>query len=61
MASVSNESGRRSIQFIGLDGKRHTIRLGKCDQRTAEGVKLHVERLLQARKTGMPVHGDTCN
>jgi integrase len=61
MASVSNEQGRRAIQFVGTDDKRHTIRLGKCDQRTAEGVKLHVERLASAKKTGMPIHVDTVN
>src|ERR1700733_3767082 len=61
MASVSNQRGRRTVQFIGTDGKRQTIRLGKCDQRTAEGVKLHVERLVGASKTGMPLHVDTVN
>jgi integrase len=61
MASVSNEQGRRVIQFIGTDDKRHSIRLGKCDQRTAEGVKLHVERLAGAKKTAMPIHVDTAN
>jgi integrase len=61
MASVSNEQGRRAIQFVGTDDRRHTIRLGKCDQRTAEGVKLHLERLAVAKKTGMPIHVDTVN
>jgi integrase len=61
MASVSNEQGRRAIQFVGADDRRHSIRLGKCDQRTAEGVKLHVERLVGAKKTGMPIHVDTVN
>jgi len=61
MASVNNEHGRRAIQFVGTDEKRHSIRLGKCDQRTADGVKLHVERLVGAKKTGMPIHVDTLN
>jgi len=61
MASVSNEQGRRAIQFVGVDEKRHSIRLGKCDQRTADGVKLHVERLAGAKKTGMPIHVNTVN
>jgi integrase len=61
MASITNESGRRAIQFVGLDEKRRSIRLGKCDQRTAEGVKLHAERLIGAIKTGMPLHVDTVN
>jgi integrase len=61
MASINNEKGRRAIQFIGVDEKRHTFRLGKCDHRTAEGVKLHVERLVGAAKTGMPLPVDTVN
>src|SRR5579863_6016766 len=61
MASISNENGRRAIQFVGVDDRRHSIRLGKCDQRTAEGVKLHIERLVGAKNTGMPLHVDTVN
>jgi hypothetical protein len=37
------------------------IRLGKIDSRTAEGVKLHVVRLLQAQVTGMPFAKDTAD
>ena len=59
MASVTNENGRRSIQFVGEDEKRRTIRLGKCDQRCAEGVKLHIERMAESKRTGMPLHSDT--
>jgi len=61
MASISNNHGRRSIQFVGGDEKRRTIRLGKCDQRTAAGVKLHIERLQESKRTGMPLHTDTVN
>src|ERR1700733_10483372 len=61
MASISNEKGRRAVQFVGTDEKRHSIRLGKCDQRTAEGVKLHVERLVGAKTAGMPLPADTVN
>jgi integrase len=61
MASISNNGGRRSIQFVGEDDKRRTIRLGKCDQRTAAGVKLHIERLEESKRTGMPLHTDTVN
>jgi len=61
MASINNEKGRRSIQFVAEDEKRRTIRLGKCDQRSAEGVKLHIERLAESKRTGMPLHMDTAN
>ena len=60
MASISKDpTGNRSIQFVGRDRKRRTIRLGKCSQRQAEAVKVHVERLVHASLTGHPVDPDT--
>jgi hypothetical protein len=33
VASISKDAtGNRSIQFVGKDRKRRTIRLGKCSQ-----------------------------
>jgi integrase len=61
MASISNSNGRRTIQVSGRDGKRRSIRLGKCDARTADGVVLHVERLLVAQRTGMPLAQETAD
>ena len=53
MASITRESnGRRTIQFVGADGKRRSIRLGKVSQRTAEAVKVRVEDLNTAAITG---------
>ena len=53
MASISRESnGRRTIQFVGADGKRRSIRLGKVSHRTAEGIKVRVESLVTASITG---------
>lgn len=53
MASISREpNGRRTIQFVGPDGKRRSIRLGKVSQRTAEGIKVRVESLVTAAITG---------
>jgi len=53
MASISKEpNGRRTIQFVGADGKRRSIRLGKVSQRTAEAVKVKVEALNAAVITG---------
>ena len=44
MASINNEpNGRRTIQFVGADGKRRSIRLGKVSRRQAESVKVKVE------------------
>lgn len=53
MASIAKDkSGNRRILFYAPDGARKTIRLGKCSQRQAEGVKLHVEALLSDQFTG---------
>lgn len=60
MASISKDArGNRSIQFVGKDRKRRTVRLGKCSQRQAEAVKVHVERLVHAKITGHPVDPET--
>ncbi|MGZ0174307.1 MAG: tyrosine-type recombinase/integrase [Planctomycetales bacterium] len=60
MASISKDpKGNRSIQFVGKDRKRRTVRIGKCSQRQAEAVKVHVERLVHACITGHPVDPDT--
>ena len=56
MASITNEpNGRRTIQFVGIDGKRRSVRLGKVSKRVAEAVKLHVEDLVACQRTGQPV------
>jgi len=56
MASISREpNGRRTIQFVGSDGKRRSIRLGKVNQRSAEMVRTRVECLVASGITGAPV------
>ena len=53
MASISRDpQGRRTIQFVGADGRRRSIRLGKVSQRIAEAVKLRVELLSAAIQAG---------
>ncbi len=60
MASISKTGdGRRSIQFVASDGKRKTIRLGKVSQRIAEEIKVKIEVLAGAVKTGFPIDGET--
>lgn len=60
MASITKESnGRKTIQFVGTDNKRRSIRLGKVSQRVAEAVKMRVEHLLAAKVTGHPLDADT--
>ncbi len=60
MASISNDpNGRRRILFVAPDGSRQTIRLGKCDRKTAESICRHVEALLGAKIGGQPIPRDT--
>ena len=60
MASISKQpNGRRTIQFVGNDGKRRSIRLGKCSQRLAETVQVKVEHLAAAQATGGALDGET--
>lgn len=60
MACINREpNGRKTIQFVGSDGKRHSVRLGKASQKTAESAKVRVEALLGAKLTGLPIDQDT--
>ncbi len=60
MASISREpGGRRTIQFVGGDGKRRSIRLGKVSHRTAEAVKVRIEALVVAQITGQAPDDET--
>jgi len=53
MASITNQpNGRKTIQFIGADGKRRSIRLGQVSLAQAEAVKIKVEDLAAAALTG---------
>src|SRR3954464_836178 len=60
MASIANDpNGRRRILFVAPDESRKTIRLGKCDRKSAEGISRHVEALLAAKIGGQPVPRET--
>jgi integrase len=60
MASITREpNGRRTIQFVGGDGKRRSVRLGKVSQRTAEAIKVRIEHLAVAVQTGAPLEPET--
>ena len=54
MASITTDktTGHRTIQFVGSDGRRRSIRLGKVSKRHAESVKLKVEDLAASALTG---------
>ncbi len=60
MASISNDpNGHRRILFIGADGKRRPIRLGKVSLRHAEAVKVKVEDLVAASINGHAPRDET--
>jgi hypothetical protein len=60
MASIANDpGGRRRILFMAPDESRKTIRLGKCDRKSAEAIARHVEALLGAKMSGQPTPRDT--
>src|SRR5262245_19950295 len=62
MASINRESnGRRTIQFVGPDGRRRSLRLGKASQRVAEAVKVRVEVLVAAKKANHALDSETQN
>jgi integrase len=60
LASISEQpDGRRTIQFVGADGKRRSLRLGKVPRRSAEGIKRYVEMLNAAKISKQPIDGET--
>ena len=60
MASITKQSnGRRTVQFVGSDGKRRSVRLGKVSQRTAESIKFRIEQFNSAMIANHAVDSDT--
>lgn len=53
MASVSTDkNGRKRIQFVTGDGKRHSLYVGKVGKTVAREVGQHVDHLIRCCKTG---------
>lgn len=60
MASlISDPNGLRRIQWADVDGKRHQIRLGQLEKRTAERIKHRIESLVSAAATAMEPEEET--
>ena len=57
MASITHDkkTGRRTIQFKDTDGSRKSIRLGKCDQKTAQAIRTQIEHLSAAKGNGTAI------
>jgi len=53
MASISRDPGKcKRILFVGSDGRRRSIRLGKLSVKQAESFKIKLESLIAGRITG---------
>lgn len=59
MASIATRSNNRREIQVTLDGKRYSIRLGKCTAKQAATVCHHVEQLMAQRATGHPAEMQT--
>ncbi len=56
MASVSTDkNGHRIIQFYDASNRRRTLRVGKVPIKTANSIRVHVERLVSSQITGHAV------
>jgi integrase len=59
VASIINRpEGHRWIQFVGADGKRRTVRLGKTPAKAADTVCRRIEELLTAKMTDTSMDRD---
>jgi integrase len=56
MASISRDkdSGITHIYFVGSDGRRRKVSLGKATKKQADTTKLRVEQLVQDQRLGTP-------
>ncbi len=62
MASISKEpNGHRTIQFIGPDKKRRSVRLGKIGMADAKIIAEHVDHLARCWKHNKPPSKQTDN
>ncbi len=60
MASIASDSnGRKRIQFVGLDGKRRTLRVGKATKSDAARTARHIENIITAELQRQPIARDT--
>src|SRR5262245_19450208 len=56
MASISvSKNNHKTVQFVGADGKRRNIRLGKTSKKAAQAVAMRVEHLASAKAHGTPL------
>src|SRR5690242_18070791 len=58
-SAVRQPNGRKTIQFRGPDGKRHSLRLGEVNEKQANTVRGHVEALCAAKLAGLSIDAET--
>jgi integrase len=58
MSSITRRPNGHRWIFYKFQGKRHTLRLGKIDDKLADWVKSQLDRLLEFRQIGMPPDAD---
>jgi integrase len=62
MASIANDpNGRKRILFIGADGQRRAIRLGKVSVRDAESFRTFIEKIVAAARLNRHPDEETIN
>jgi integrase len=60
VASISKDAkGLRRILFVGADGKRGAVYLGKMPQKAAEAIKTKIEAIVAAQIAGISIDKET--
>lgn len=60
MASIHKKpNGTRRILFMGSDGIRRSVHLGKVSSRLAEGYKSRIETIIACQRAGQPLDAET--
>jgi len=52
MAGITDYGGLWTVQFTGMTGKRHSVRLGRVNKRQAESARRFIGELVKARVSG---------
>jgi integrase len=61
MASVNKDSKGWRVEFTVPGQRRRPLRLGQVTEKSAREIGRHVERIIESKKTGLPVAAETEN
>jgi integrase len=59
MASVNKDSKGWRVEFTIPGQKRRPLRLGQISEKAAKEIGRHIERIIESKKTGLPIAADT--